>query len=279
MSCLGLAIATSGEWDADRLLRQLTAAGLPVSGEVHVACYSRFAPAAPRPGLSVHAVNDVSLFDLWTAAIAHGQSSWVAILHADALPAPGWFAAMQRAIESDAWPDGYWGSVEPGIAVSDNRMVGYLTEYCQFHRPADPRMKEVPGCNLVLPRARIGIAGCFSKTRLLEQGLSPKPIADAVVTYTRPFRISAYCRRRFRHGRAFAAARAPRLSLIHVLCLSAVLPFVRTARILSHAWRHDELRLASLRWLAMIFLAESCWSAGELVGYVTHEAGRMSALD
>ena len=279
MTGLALAIAVKGEWDAARLLEELRRAGAGPATEIHVACDPEHAPATAPDGLKVHSEAKASLFRLWGLAIAETQSEWVAILHADALPAPGWFAAMSEAVARKASPDGFMGPVEPDFGPSDPRMIGYLTEYVQFHRPRDPRLSEVPGNNLVLPRSRLNSSREFSKTRLLQEGLSPEWVDDAVVLYARPMRRRDYRGRRFRHGRAYAAARSPRLSMSVAIPLTAALPVVRTARIVRHAWRHPPLRLAALRWLPAIFLAECWWSAGELAGYVTGRPGDARALD
>jgi hypothetical protein len=279
LTSLALAIATKGEWDPDQLLHDLRSAGADASTEIHIACDPEHAPATARDELAVHTRTNASLFDLWGLAIAQSRSDWVAILHADALPGPGWVPAMHEAIARDPRADGYMGAVEPGFGPADFRMVGYLTEYVQFHRPLDPRLREVPGNNLVLPRTRLGASEEFLKTRLLEEGLSPQPAESAVVLYSRQFRLGEYCSRRFRHGRAYAAARTPRVSTFVAVPLTAALPFVRTARIIRHAWRHKFLRLTSLRWLPAIILAEGFWSAGELAGYVTRRPGDPSALD
>jgi hypothetical protein len=278
LNSLALAIATKGAWDADRLLQGLREAGVDASVEIHVACDPQHVPAEVPQGVAVHSKPHASLFDLWGHAIAQSRSEWVAILHADALPARGWFAAMQEAIRRGA-PDGYMGPVEPAFGPSDPRMIGYLTEYGQFHRPWHPRLKEIPGSNLVLPPERLETTADFSKTRLLGQGLAPELVDEAVVLYARPFAIGDYCRRRFRHGRAYAAARTPRLSLLAAIPLSLALPFVRTARVVRHGWRHRALRLAALGWLPAIVIAEIFWSAGELTGYVTREPGNAAALD
>jgi hypothetical protein len=279
LSRLALAIATKGAWDAERMLQDLRSAGVAPSTEIHVACDPEHAPAATPPGLTVHTKPDASLFELWGLSIARSEADWVAIIHADALPTSGWFAAMSKAIESESWKDGYWGPVEPAFGPSDKRMVGYLTEYCQFCRPLDSNLSEVPGSNLLLPRKRIEATGDFSKTRLLGQGLSPRFVEDGVVLYARSFRFPNYCGRRFRHGRAYAAARLPRLSIFVAIPLSAALPFARTMRVLRHAWRLDALRGASLRWLPAILAAETCWSVGELTGYVTRRPGDPSSLN
>ena len=277
MSHLALAIATKGEWDPDRLLAELRKAGMKSSMEVHVACVK--APGTSAPGLNIHLSAGSSLFELWAIAIERSNADWIAVLHADALPAPGWFAAIESAIASEGSRDGYWGPVEPGFGPGDPRLIGYLTEYVQFHRPLEPEMAEIPGSNLVIPRRRLDGGPDFSKTRLLGEGLSPKPIEDAVVLSSRPFSLLEYCSRRFRHGRSYAAKRTPKLSLLVAIPMTLVLPFVRTARILRHAWRHPQFRLPSLRWLPHILIAETCWSAGELAGYATGNPGDSSALD
>lgn len=277
MSGLALAIAQKGAWDAHQLVRDLVAAGLPESVEIHVACDAEHGHAHPR--LLVHPAMGASLFDLWSLAIAGSSAPWIAVLHGDGLPGHGWFDAISRMIESDRWPDGYWGPVEPRACSNAKVMLGYLDEYCQFHRPIEVGMPEIPGSNLVLPRARLGSSPDFSKTRLLREGLAPKFVPDAVVVYARANGFVDYCRRRFHHGRAYAASRTPRLALLKALPLTAALPFVRTGRVLRHAWRHRSLRSPAVRLLPLLLLAESCWSAGELTGYLTRRPGNAAALD
>lgn len=279
MTSLALAIAVKGEWDANRLAEQLRTAGVPADAEVHVACDPERAPTTPPRSLSVHTLAAASLFELWALAIAESRSPWVAVLHADGLPAPGWFAAMERKIEREAWNDGYWGPVEPAEYGPSGSIIGYLTEYSQFHRPVPPGMNEVPGSNLVLRRDRAGTTRSFSKTQLLREGLAPRYVSDAVVLYGRPFALGSYCLRRLRHGRAYAAARTPRLPLRRSVLLSAALPFLRTARIIRHAWRQKRLRGAGLLYLPAILVAETCWSIGEFVGYVTRRPGSSAGLD
>lgn len=277
MSELVLAIAQKGVWDAHQLVRDLMAAGLPESVEVRVSCDAEHGHSHPR--ILVHAAAGASLFDLWSLAIAGSCAPWIAVLHGDGLPGPGWFDAMLREIERNQWPDGYWGPVEPRAGSDAKVMLGYLNEYCQFHRPIAVGMHEIPGSNLVLPRARLGSSHDFSKTRLLKGGLAPKFVADAVVFYGRSSDLLNYCRRRFHHGRAYAAGRAPPISLFKAFPLTAALPILRTGRVLRHAWRHRSLRFPVARLLPWLLLAESCWSAGELTGYLTRRPGKVAALD
>lgn len=281
MSSLALAIAVKGEWDPDRLLDRLSEAGVGPSVEVHVACDPAHAPVVTVPGLTIHVRENASLFELWGLAIDRCEAPWIAILHADALPVPGWLGGMNEAIEREGWADGYWGPIEPDFGPDDPRTVAYFTEYVQFRWPIPIDMKEVPGSNLVLPRQRLGFPGDdFSKTRLLgEEGLEPKLVEQARVRYARPYRFTEYCGRRFRHGRAYAAKRTPKVPLLKAIPMTLALPVVRADRILVHAWRYKQFRLPCLRRLPAILLAETCWSAGELVGYVTRRAGDESKLD
>lgn len=176
MTSLGLAIAVKGEWEPDQLLRELRSAGADASTEIHIACDPQHAPASAPDGLTIHTKANASLFDLWSLAIAQSRSDWVAVLHADALPAHGWLAAMHAAIAHDPRPDGYTGPVEPRFGPSDPRMIGYLTEYVQFHRPLNSRLSEIPGNNLVLPRVRLEASGDFSRHACSRQVFHHSPL-------------------------------------------------------------------------------------------------------
>ena len=103
-------------------------------------------------------------------------------------------------------------------------------------------------------------------------------VEASIVRYARPFNLGEYCARRFRHGRAFAAKRTPKVPVPKAVPLALVLPVVRTARVLGNAWHYPKLRAAALGWLPAIFVAETCWSAGELVGYLTRNPGNPSGL-
>ncbi len=102
MTSLALAIAVEGR--VGRLTDCFAICEAPArdpSTEIHVACDPEHAPAtaARRDSLFTRKLmRHCSTFG--DSAIAQSRSDWVAILHADALPAPGWFAAIHRAIET-----------------------------------------------------------------------------------------------------------------------------------------------------------------------------------
>ena len=119
MTDLALAIATKGGWDPGQLLHDLRSAGADASTEIHIACDPEHAPATAPDGLTVHTKANASLFELWGLASAVSRSDWVAVLHADALPASGWVPAMHEAITRNPRSDGYMGPVEPRFGPSD----------------------------------------------------------------------------------------------------------------------------------------------------------------
>lgn len=284
MAELSLAIAVKGPWDVRGLTRALDAAGvMSPRFDIHLACDR--APDGPSDGINVIVRDGLSLFRLWGIAAAQCRAPAIAILHGHAPPAPGWAEAMLAALGSE---QALCGPVEPGYPPSDPCITGYLVEYCQFHRPIAAGLREVPGNNLVLARSMLPSSAIlerdgFSKTLMLATGsLQSTWVTDAIVEHRRPFALLAFCRRRYRHGRSYGATRLtqanapPRLILLGA---TGLLPLVRVARIVRHAWRHSALRFAVLRRLPAILLAETCWSAGEFVGTLTGQPGEAALLD
>ncbi|MEO6435631.1 MAG: hypothetical protein ABIP55_07700 [Tepidisphaeraceae bacterium] len=85
-------------------------------------------------------------------------------------------------------------------------MIGYLTEYCQFHRLPKPGRREIPEASSFCLE-RIGELASFSKTSLLQGGLATKYVPNALVIYARPIALANHCGRRFRHRRAYGGSR------------------------------------------------------------------------
>jgi hypothetical protein len=183
-------------------------------------------------------------------------------------------------------PPPFFGPVEPGYRSHDIKMVGYLTEYVQFHRPVAKTMTEVAGANLILPRASAGApadlaAHGFVKAALLSQ-MKPELAEDCLVIHHKAFALGPYCRRRFRHGRAYAAHRLtqpgapPRLA---AALFTPLLPFLRVARIYRHARRIETCRAAFWRFWPHLLWGETGWSAGECLGYLTGRGGDERLID
>jgi hypothetical protein len=281
---LSLAIAVKGPWDASALVQALSAAGaITPRIDVHIACDR--APEITFEGIDFIVREGLSLFQMWGLAVTTCQAPYIAILHGHAPPAPDWAKEMLAALGPNRQ---LCGPIEPGYPPSDPRITGYLVEYCQFHRPISAGLREVPGNNMVLARWMLPSAGIlerdgFSKTSMIAAGaLQPEWVNDALVVHNRPFALLQFCHRRFFHGRAYGAARLaepsaiPRFALI---AATALLPLIRLTRIAKQGWRHPTMRLALLRRLPAILLAETCWSAGEFAGYVTARPGDVTLLD
>lgn len=287
---LSLAIAAKGKCDPAPFWAALKAGGFDKSAKVEVILgYSDIGTLAGVPDniVQIRQPADASVFDLGGTAIAEARAPYVAILDIHCPPSPGWLDAVLRAIENGG--SGYFGPVEALCGAGDKRIIGYLTEYVQFHRPIAPALAEIPGNNLVVRRdlledsARLTRQG-FSKTSLINdwavtQPAPPVLVNDAVVFHQKPFALAAYCVRRYRHGRCFAAARASRFRRLAYVPITPLLPFLRVWRIIRHTMRVPALRGSLLRFLIPIALAETAWSWGELSGYLMGEGGCRPLLD
>lgn len=286
MVTLALLFAAKGACDAAALNRMLEASGVLDRPEVEVHVLGDSTTRmTPPDGVRLHlATEPLSVFRLWGAGISRTTARYVAILDAQYVPAPGWLDAVLDRLAHN--PAAVFGPVEPGYDAQDIRMVGYLAEYVQFHRPIATTMSEVAGANLVLPRTAAGepadlALNGFVKTTLLGQ-MKPELADDCLVLHHKSFALGPYRRRRFRHGRAYAARRLtqpgapPRLA---AALFTPILPFLRVARIHRHARRVETCRAAFWRFWPHLLWVEAGWSAGECLGYLTGRGGDESLID
>lgn len=231
-----------------------------------------------------------SIFHLWAAAIGEARTDYVAIMDAHSLPSPEWYEAMLDAICGGG--SGYFGPVEASYPPGDNRVIGYLVEYVQFHRPIAETLEEIPGNNLIVRRSLISRDADFLRRGFVKSALIdawrengtplPRLVPAAVVGHAKPFDWRRYVVRRFRHGRCYAAGRLekkPRPPRPWLVLTSPLLPFVRVLRIWRHVRRMPHFRSAFLRYFALILIAESGWSLGEFTGYVAGEGQTGNLLD
>ena len=231
-----------------------------------------------------------SIFHLWAAAIGEARTEYVAIMDAHSLPSPEWYKAMLEAISGGG--AGYFGPVEASYPPGDNRVIGYLVEYVQFHRPIAETLEEIPGNNLIVRRSLLSRDADFLRRGFLKSALIdewrengtplPRLVPAAVVCHAKPFDWRHYIVRRFRHGRCYAARRLekkPRPPRPWLVLTSPLLPFVRVLRIWRHVRRVPRFRSAFLRYFALILIAESGWSLGEFTGYVAGEGKTGHLLD
>lgn len=232
----------------------------------------------------------VSIFHLWAAAIGQARAEYVAIMDVYSLPSLEWHQAILDALGDNG--SGYYGPVEACYGPGDARVIGYLAEYVQFHRPISEALGEIPGNNLIVRRSLISQdqdfvrRGFFKSALMAEWGENgtplPRLVPVAAVYHAKPFDWRHYIVRRFRHGRCYAARRLekkPRPPRLWFILTSPLLPFVRVLRIWRHVERVPKFRSALLRYFMPILIAETAWSLGELVGYVAGEGRSGQLLD
>lgn len=286
---LSLAIVGKGPIDGRCFWKAIAPMESDPTIEIHLV-HDDYAALRDIPtNVHAHRMTGASLFAMWGDAISRSIGTYVAVLHLTAPPTPGWMDAMRVALVSK--PSIVCGPVEAAYPKGDDRWIGYLVEYVQFHRPIASKLSEMPGNNLVLLRSLAGSPGNlasdgFSKTQLLGKwranGIVPIWAMEAVVTHTRAFDRRTFRTRRFHHARTYAAKRAAGASFARRAFLIFTTPLVapmRVWRIARHAWRIPKLRGTFFRFLAPIFASESSWALGELTGYTTLTAGKSGQLD
>ena len=292
---LSLAVAAKGNCQPLPFLKALDTDGMVAAPdvEVHITHDAPW-PVAREPlaaNIHLHYCPGVgSIHKLWGLAIAHGASDYVAVLDVHCPPAPGWFWRVSVEMERGCLL--FYGSVNPGHPSNDRRIVGYITEYAQFRTPLDSGLDEVPGNNVVFHRPLLDrpewlIREGFVKTFLIwrlrnEDKLSANRFDDMSVSYQKPFSLGRYLKRRFLHGRCFAACRfdtADQPPRWVCLGFTPLLPALRLWRIYVAVRPHRDLLTAALRFAHLVTLSELAWSAGEFVGYLSGNRKPCEHLD
>ena len=253
-----------------------------------VLAYPRGAPA-PGPAIeSIFCAQGASIFHLWGAAIPRATSAYVAVLDARCPPAAGWVAGAQRAIAEGV--PAFFGPVTFARGGEDPALVEYLLEYGQFARPIAAGMGEVPGNNLVFRRDLLcaddlrdqQFHKVFFVDRLKLRGLAPLLRDEVEVIYEKRYRRLHYLRRRFAHGRTYAALRSAGQGFgfrVWRALTSPALPFLRLFRITNSLRGKAALQSALLRRAAYALVAETAWSIGECAGYLSATPGDPAYLD
>lgn len=291
---LTLAVAAKGPCEPQFFLQALGAAGLLDKPEVEIFIAHdevwTLSGALPGNVRLCPCPRDTSILKLWGIAMAQGTGPFVAALDIHCPPQPAWWTRVRQEIERGT--PVFFGPVDPGWDGGDARITGYIAEYVQFHSPLTADLDEVPGNNIVCRRdlleapEKLAAAGFF-KTFMLwrlarEQRLAPQGFDDMVVVYRKPFAMGRYTKRRFVHGRCFAACRFDnpgQLPRLVCLAFTPALPWLRVWRIYRAVARHGDMRRAFFRQLPRVAWSEIAWSAGEFMGYVLGGRGYCDRLD
>lgn len=238
------------------------------------------APLNRLPGITVIRAPGLNMPQLKARGIATATATALAFLEPKAVPAPGWAAALVRA--RAAAPEAALGGAVrlagPGTAANQ---AAFIFEYADFSaaRIAAGRTRDLPGNNMVLPRAALlahcadilaaeGLNKPFCQARLMAAGVPLRPVAEMAVAMTTRHRLGGLLSSRMRHARCFGGTRvalaAPGLRwryrlgapLVPLLVLAKRMGGVGRAGIGPH-------RPGTLAALALLCLA---WAAGEVAG-------------
>lgn len=241
-------------------------------------------PALPNLHIHVHA-RGPTLIHLWGLAMADATGSHVAVLDARDAPWPGWVKAWSSAPTDHI----VCGPVDPDQLGTRTSLAAYLSEYGQFQRPLPSALEELPGNNVVFPRAllpdRSSLAGGFWKTfhiERLKRTLPELPVTVVEtmgVSFQRHYALNGYLWRRFLHGRCYGGSRLLEPSAPpRTFCLATtpLLPALRTWRVVRRTAGKSGAASRLFSAALPLILGEVAWAVGEGVGY---GAGRGSACD
>lgn len=209
---------------------------------------------------------------------------YVALLDARCVPRPGWTEAMARAIR-DGVPAAFGPVMLDGTARAQAHLP-FIVEYAQFEPPVSSALNEIPGNNFLFDRRLLDPAWLerseFHKTLFVDalrrKGVEPRFVADAAVGFDKAYPLLRYAVRRFSHGRGFAAGRSEGNRILWALG-TPVLPLLRLLRIVRATRGKPAARAALWTRTPAVVFAETAWSLGELVGYMTRSAGSPRFLD
>lgn len=291
---LTLAVAAKGYSQAQDFFDALAAARLLGTPEVEIiiAHDETWPMKVALPGnVSLCACpRGTSILKLWGMAMAQGTQPFVAAIDLCCPPQPAWWARVRQEIERGT--PLFFGPVDFEWSGIDARIAGYISEYAQFHSPLAAALDEVPGNNIVCRRDLLEaperlVSSGFFKTFMIwklarEQHLEPQGFNDMVVVYRKPFAMWHYTKRRYIHGRCFAACRfnnAGQPSRAACLAFTPLLPILRIWRIYRVVVRYGDMQRAFFWQLPRVVLSEFAWSVGEFMGYAFGGRGYCDRLD
>jgi hypothetical protein len=215
---------------------------------------------------------------LWAAGIQCARGDIVALTIENCVPAPDW--ARQLLTAHKARWSGIGGAIEIVSAAKLVDWAVYFSRYSSYMPPFDPRfLDDLPGDNCsykreALARACAEMKDGFWETfvhwnmRKRNERLQSVPLP--VVTYQGGISGWKFLRRRYKHGRYFAARRSADFStkqrLLRVAGFLAIPPLL-LFRIAGRVWRNGRHRAKFVETLPLIFCFLGAWALGEAAGY------------
>jgi hypothetical protein len=221
---------------------------------------------------------------LWSTGIAAAGGNIIALTIENCVPAADWADQILARHLTDCAAAGGAIELAPGTTLAD--WAVYFSRYSNYVLPFQPRfLDDLPGDNCAYKRTVLepvrhlmddGFWETFIHYDMRRRNLQLLSDPAPVVTYCGGLSWWRFFRRRYRHGRYFAARRAREFTRSQRLVRAAgfwAVPPLLFKRIAGRVWsngRHRGKFLAALP-LVMSFLA--AWAAGEGIGYLTGSKG------
>jgi glycosyltransferase involved in cell wall biosynthesis len=239
------------------------------------------------PGVRfVHFQEKRSVPELRWAGFRESRGDLVATLEARSVPASDWCAVLVRTHGANPDAPAVGGPVALAAPGSPRDEGLYFCEYGQFAPPVTPGpARELSGANLSYRRAALEQSADLLDAGRWETLLHQRwrnegrvlVLSTATVFFKNAMPTATAVRQRFAYGRGYAAARLEGQSLLRRFAYAAfcpVLPWLLTAR-LGLALGAKGLRTRFWRALPWILVFNVCWAAGEMVGYLLGDSGKV----
>jgi glycosyltransferase involved in cell wall biosynthesis len=228
---------------------------------------------------------------LWTTGIEAAQGQIVALTIENCVPAADWASRMLNA-HGGGWA-GVGGAIEISAEAGFVDWAVYFSRYSNYMLPFEPRLlDDVAGDNCSYKRdalepvrqlAKDGFWETFIHQDMRRRGQQLWCTPSPIVTYCGGLSGWRFFRRRFLHGRYFAARRSRDFTAVQRMirvCGSCVVPFVLLKRTARRVWRNCRHRTKFLTVLPIVASFLVAWAAGEGIGYLQGPAGaRMPGRD
>ena len=214
--------------------------------------------------------------EMRTLGIEQSTSELLALLEDDCLVGPQWLQSVLAAHQSGYPAIG--GAIEPGDFSSGLDWGVFYCEFARFLAPFSGTVITLPGNNVSYKKKAIdptlirqGFYEIFIHETLQKSGSELFAENGMVVKNMNSWRFEDCSTSPFHHGRAYAGQRlGPQFSVRRLFygLLAVLLPIVKSFRTLREIHSRKRTDLPLLKALPWILIFQSCWSAGELVGYL-----------
>ncbi|HEY1759122.1 MAG TPA: hypothetical protein VGG72_27365 [Bryobacteraceae bacterium] len=226
---------------------------------------------------------------LWSAGIEAARGSIVCLTIENCAPAPNWIASLLSAHEAK-WP-GIGGAIEldPNAGLVDTAV--YFCRYSSYILPFSPRfLEDIPGDNCSYKREALepvrdlmmdGFWETFIHQDMRRRGEQLLSDPSSVVVFTGGLSAWRFFKRRYVHGRYFAARRGRDFTLPQRLVRAVAFPAVFAMlfqRISGRVWRNARHRTRLAMTIPLVGCFLMAWAVGEASGYLAGASAAAAPL-